>query len=64
MTKYPRKPKLTDAERSQRFVDMAKEIGALEEAKSFDDVVRRVAKQPPRAKETRSKKIGATITRR
>ena len=32
----PKKPKLTDAERHRRFVDMAKEVGASEKPADFD----------------------------
>jgi len=47
MSKSPRKPKLTDAERLQRFVDMAKEVGASEEAPDFDKALKRVARAKP-----------------
>ena len=39
MTKLPRKPKLTDAERHKRFVEMAKEVGASEETPGFDEAL-------------------------
>jgi hypothetical protein len=45
MSKTPHKPKLTDAERLQRFVDMAKEVGASEEAPGFDETLKKVALQ-------------------
>ena len=38
MSKAPRKPKLTDAERHKRFVEMAKEVGASESPEDFDKV--------------------------
>jgi hypothetical protein len=45
--KSARKPKMTDAERFKRFVDMAREVGASEKPKdfdkAFDKVVRRKA---------------------
>lgn len=34
--KHPRPPKLTDAERHRRFVEMAKIVGASEESAAFD----------------------------
>jgi hypothetical protein len=43
MSKSLRKPKLTDAERHERFVAMAKEVGATEEAPGFDDAIKKVA---------------------
>jgi hypothetical protein len=46
MAKAQPKPKLTDAERHERFKDMAKELGAEGEAPGFDRVVGRVAKLP------------------
>ncbi len=51
MTKRPQiKPKLTDAERHKRFVDMATEVGASEDPKdfekAFDDVTQRKALPP------------------
>ena len=47
MSKTPRKPKLTDAERHERFVAMAKEVGADEEAPGFDKALRKVASTKP-----------------
>jgi hypothetical protein len=47
MSKSPRKPKLTDAERHKRFVDMAKEVGATEEAPGFDEALKKVASAKP-----------------
>jgi hypothetical protein len=37
-----RKLKLTDAERHQRFIDMAHEVGASEDPKDFDKAFKRV----------------------
>ena len=37
------KPKLSDAERHKRFVDMAKEVEASEEQKDFDQAFTQVA---------------------
>jgi hypothetical protein len=45
-----RKPKLTDAERHKRFVDMAHEVEASEDPKDFDKAFKEVAgpkKTPP-----------------
>lgn len=42
-----RKPKLTDAERHKRFVDMANEVSASVESEAFDRAFKAVAK--PRA---------------
>ena len=46
-------PKLTDAERHQRFKDMAREVDAEGDAKDFDQTLERLAAQPKdhRAKE-------------
>jgi hypothetical protein len=46
-----RKPKLTDAERHKRFVDMAREVEASNDPKDFDRVFERVA--APRLKDNR-----------
>jgi hypothetical protein len=40
------KPKLTDAERHERFKDMAREVGAEGEAPAFDRTIERLAKLP------------------
>jgi hypothetical protein len=40
------KPKLTDAERHKRFLDMVEEVGASEDTKDFDKAFTRVV--PPR----------------
>lgn len=40
------KPKLTDAERHKRFVEMAREVGASESSKAFDKAFKRVTRQP------------------
>lgn len=45
-------PKLTDAERHERFKDMAKELGAEGEAPGFDRALERLAVMP---KETEKK---------
>jgi hypothetical protein len=40
------KPKLTDAERHKRFVEMAREVGASESPKAFDKAFKRVTRRP------------------
>jgi hypothetical protein len=42
------KPKLTDAERHKRFVEMAKEVGASEEPKDFEKAFKSVTAPPNR----------------
>lgn len=37
------KPKLTDAERHKRFVEMAKQVGASDDPKDFDKAFKKVA---------------------
>lgn len=49
MAKAARKPKLTDAERHKRFVAMAREVGASEDAKDFDKAFKKVAKPKKRS---------------
>jgi len=51
-SKSARKPKLTDAERHKRFVAMAHEVGASDDAKAFDKAFQRVAKSK-KAKSTK-----------
>lgn len=46
MAKKPTKPKLTDAERHKRFVEMAREVEASESPKAFDLAFSKVAKRP------------------
>jgi hypothetical protein len=43
MAKAARKPKLTDAERHKRFVEMARQVGASESAEDFDKAFKKVA---------------------
>lgn len=42
------KPKLTDADRHKRFLDMAKEVGASDDPKAFKDALKKVT--APKAK--------------
>jgi hypothetical protein len=51
----PPKPKLTDAERHKRFVDMAREVGASEDAKDFEKAFKRVV--PSKYKKTAKKRV-------
>jgi hypothetical protein len=43
------KPKLTDAERHKRFVDMAHEVGADERSEAFDEAFKKIVKTKPRS---------------
>lgn len=47
MSKAPRKPKLTDAERHKRFVEMAKEVGASDDPKDFEVAFGKVVANAP-----------------
>lgn len=38
------KPKLTDADRHKRFVDMAKQVGASDDPKDFERAFQKVAR--------------------
>jgi hypothetical protein len=40
--KSERKPKLTDAERHKRFVEMAKQVGASEKSEDFEKAFKKV----------------------
>ena len=42
------KPKLTDAERHQRFVEAAREVGASDQAEDFDKAFGKVTARPSR----------------
>jgi hypothetical protein len=46
------KPKLTDAERHKRFVDMARQVGASDDPKAFDKAFKKVTGPKP-SKESR-----------
>lgn len=49
MTGKPKpKPKPTDAERHERFVGMAHEVGASEDPKDFDEAFKVVTAKPPK----------------
>jgi hypothetical protein len=43
--KADRKPKLTDAERHRRFVEMAREVGASENPKDFERAFKKVVSE-------------------
>jgi hypothetical protein len=47
--KIARRPKLTDAERHKRFVEMARQVGASEDPKDFDKAFKKVV-TPRRAR--------------
>jgi hypothetical protein len=57
MSKIKSKPKLTDAERHKRFVEMAREVEASESPKAFDrafkTVTRHAEKASGRAKQSK-----------
>jgi len=42
------KPKLTDAERHKRFVEMAKEVGASDDPKDFERAFKKAGRPVPR----------------
>jgi len=46
MPKTKAKPKLTDAERHKRFVEMAREVEASDDPKAFDQAFKKVTQQP------------------
>ncbi len=52
MARKPAAPKLTDAERHKRFVDMAKEVEASEDPKDFEKAFDKVAPAKPTDKQT------------
>lgn len=55
MARQPdREPKLTDAERHKRFVDMAKEVEASEDPKDFEKAFKKVTSHKPDKDERRS----------
>jgi hypothetical protein len=43
-------PKLTDAERHKRFVEMAREVGASDDPKDFEAAFKKVAPRKERPK--------------
>ncbi len=48
--KAEKKPKLTNAERRKRFVEMAHEVDALEEPKDFGEAVKKIAANTSKGK--------------
>lgn len=44
------KPKLTDADRHKRFLEMAREVGASKDPKAFDQALKKVARKAPNQK--------------
>jgi hypothetical protein len=53
MPRKAAKPKLTDAERHKRFVEMARKVGASENAEDFDKAFKKVASKRRRANTSR-----------
>lgn len=51
MARASPKPKLTDRERQERFVAMAREVEASEESEAFDRAFERVAHPPEEPKD-------------
>jgi hypothetical protein len=51
------KPKLTDAERHKRFVEMAHKVGASEDPKDFDKAFKKVVlpSSPPNTKSAKKR---------
>ena len=47
MAKRPQKPKLTDTERHERFVEVARDAGASEDPEEFEKAFKRVTSKPP-----------------
>jgi hypothetical protein len=54
MVRKAAKPKLTDAERHKRFIEMAREVEADDSPKSFDRAFARVVKRKTTAKKSSS----------
>lgn len=50
-SKKQTKPKMTDAERHKRFVEMARDVKASDSPKAFDRAFRRVTSQPPKRRQ-------------
>jgi hypothetical protein len=46
VAKTKQKPPLTDAERHKRFIEMAREVRASDDAKAFDKAFKKVVAQP------------------
>ena len=44
----PKAPKLTDAERHRRFVDMANEVGASNDEEAFEKAFKKIVSQSHR----------------
>jgi len=56
LPKAKRKPKLTDAERHKRFVEMAREVEASDDPKDFERAFERVVTpRPPGRRQTGTK---------
>lgn len=46
--KRPVKPKLTDADRHKRFLEMARQVGASDDPKDFESALKKVTRQSPK----------------
>ena len=51
------KPKLTDAERHKRFVEMAKQVGASDDPKDFEKAFKKVAGDGAKAQSPKKAKL-------
>jgi hypothetical protein len=54
LRKTTQKPKLTDAERHKRFVEMAKEVEASPDPKDFEKAFKKVLSKPPKDHKART----------
>jgi hypothetical protein len=48
--KQTRKPKIKDKRQSERFKETARQVGALERASAFDEIVAAMARKKPTGK--------------
>jgi hypothetical protein len=46
--KKPAKPKLTDKEQSERFIETARKLGADEDGQGFEAAISKILKERPR----------------
>ena len=58
MAKPNRKPKLTDAERPKRFLEMAREVDASDKPGDFEKAFKSVVSLPPLAGSLRCQVVG------
>ncbi|MGE0423895.1 MAG: hypothetical protein AB7O88_16640 [Reyranellaceae bacterium] len=53
----PKREPLTDEQRHARFVEMAREVGATEDAEAFDEAFKKVVRaSPPGAKKPNARR--------